>query len=163
MKSIVMQCKQIEEKLICLRRELHKFPEIGGNLPKTKEIVCHELDRIGVSYRQNKGDDGIIADIKGAKDGKIIAFRADMDGLHINEATNLPFASEIEGQMHGCGHDAHTAILLATAEILNARKDELNGTVRLLFQTGEETGTGAKQMLSEGALEGVDACWKSCR
>lgn len=157
MKSIVMQCKQIEEKLISLRRELHKCPEIGGNLPKTKEIVCRELDRMGVPYRQNKGDDGIIADIKGANDGKIIAFRADMDGLHINEATNLPFASEIEGQMHGCGHDAHTAILLATAEILNARKDELNGTVRLLFQTGEETGTGAKQMLSEGAIEGVDA------
>ena len=157
MKSIADKCKQIEEKLISLRRELHKYPEIGGKLPKTKEIVCRELDRMGIVYKENASDDGIIADIKGANSGKTIAFRADMDGLHIDEATNLPFKSEIEGQMHGCGHDAHTAILLATAEILNGYKDELNGTVRLLFQTGEETGTGAKNMLSEGAIEGVDA------
>lgn len=157
MKSIEFECKQIEEKLISLRRELHKYPEIGGNLPKTKEIVCRELDRMGIIYKENTSDDGIIADIKGAKSGKTIAFRADMDGLHINEASNLPFKSEIDGQMHGCGHDAHTAILLAAAEVLNNRKDELCGTVRLLFQTGEETGTGAKNMLSEGAIDGVDA------
>ncbi len=157
MKSISEKCKQIEDKLISLRRELHKYPEIGGDLPKTKEIVCRELDRMGISYKENTTDDGVIANIKGAKIGKTIAFRADMDGLHINEATNLPFKSEIEGQMHGCGHDAHTAILLATAEILNNCKDEINGTVRLLFQTGEETGTGAKNMLSEGAIDGVDA------
>lgn len=157
MKSIADKCRQIEERLISLRRELHKYPEIGGNLPKTKEIVCRELDRIGISYKENTSDDGVISDIKGTKSGKTIAFRADMDGLHINEATNLLFKSEIDGLMHGCGHDAHTAMLLATAEILNSCKDKLNGTVRLLFQTGEETGTGAKNMISEGALEGVDA------
>ncbi len=157
MKSIATKCKQIEEKLISLRRELHKYPEIGGNLPKTKEIVCRELDRMGITYRQNTSDDGIIAYINGSNGGKTIAFRADMDGLHINEATNLPFKSKIDGQMHGCGHDAHTAMLLAAAEILNEHKDELHGTVRLLFQTGEETGTGAKNMLSEGAIDGVDA------
>lgn len=157
MKPIINEIKQIEDKIINLRRELHKYPEIGESLPKTKEIVCRVLKEIGVAYKENACDDGLIAEIKGKNEGKTIAFRADMDGLHINEATNLPYKSEIEGQMHGCGHDAHTAILLATAEILNKHKDKLNGTVRLLFQTGEETGTGAKNMLLEGALDGVDA------
>ena len=86
-----------------------------------------------------------------------LAFRADMDGLHITEETNVEYCSEIRGQMHGCGHDAHTAILLGVAEILNECRDELSGTVRLLFQSGEETGTGAKHMLEQGALEDVDA------
>ncbi len=157
MKSIAIECKEIENKLISLRRELHKYPEIGGNLPKTKKIVCRELDKMCIPYKLNSGDDGVVAEIKGENDGKTIAFRADMDGLHINEATNLPFKSEIEGQMHGCGHDAHTAMLLIAADVLNKHKDKLCGTVRLLFQTGEETGTGAKQMLAEGALDDVDA------
>lgn len=154
---IVNECKMLEEKLIYMRRELHKCPEIGEKLPKTKDFVCRALDEMGISYKLNTEDDGLIAEIKGGNSGKTLAFRADMDGLHISEATGLPFKSEIEGQMHGCGHDAHTAILLATAEILNKHKEAFNGTVRLLFQTGEETGTGAKQMISEGALEGIDA------
>ncbi len=157
LKSIIDECKLIEKKLVLMRRELHRYPEIGGELPKTREYVCKILDEIGVSYKLNDGDDGLIADIKGVGDGKTIAFRADMDGLHITENTGLSYASVIEGQMHGCGHDAHTAMLLAAAEILNKHKDKFNGTVRLLFQTGEETGTGAKNMLSEGALCGVDA------
>ncbi|MBQ9736690.1 MAG: amidohydrolase [Clostridia bacterium] len=157
MKSIVTQCRQIEDKLISLRRELHKCPEIGGALPRSRAIVCRELDALGIPYKLNAGDDGVVAEIKGAKDGKTLAFRADMDALHLTEATNLPFASETKGLMHGCGHDAHTAILLAAAAVLNAQRDTLCGTVRLLFQTGEETGTGAKQMLAEGALDGVDA------
>ncbi len=155
--TIINESKLIEERLIALRRELHKFPEIGGSLPKTREIVCKRLDELGIEYRKNMGDDGLVADIKGANPGKTIAFRADMDGLHVTECTNVEFKSQIEGQMHGCGHDAHTAILLCAAEIINNHKEELNGTVRLIFQTGEETGTGAKQMLSEGVLEGVDA------
>lgn len=155
--SIKKECKLIKEKLIAIRRELHKYPEIGGHLPKTKEIVCRALDEMGILYRQNLREDGLIADIKGANPGRTIAFRADMDALRITENTALPYKSKIEGQMHGCGHDAHTAVLLATAEILNKHKSELNGTVRLLFQSGEETGTGAKQMLSGGAIDGVDA------
>ena len=155
--TIINESKLIEEKLIVIRRELHKFPEIGGSLPNTRAIVCQRLDDLGITYKLNTGDDGLVADIKGANSGKTIAFRADMDGLHIKECTNVEFKSEIEGQMHGCGHDAHTAMLLCAAEIINNHKEKLNGTVRLIFQTGEETGTGAKQMLSEGVLEGVDA------
>lgn len=158
MKELILkECKAIEEKLIYMRRELHKCPETGEILPKTKEFVCKILSDAGIPYKLNTCDDGIIVDIKGNSDGKTIAFRADMDGLNIVENTGLPFESEVKGKMHGCGHDAHTAILLATAEILNKHKDKFNGTVRLLFQTGEETGTGAKNMLSENAIDGVDA------
>lgn len=154
---ILKQSKKMNEKVIDIRRELHKYPEIGDNLPQTRRVVCGILDKLGIAYKLNSNDDGIIVDIKGKQEGKMLAFRADMDGLHITEDTGLEYSSEIEGQMHGCGHDAHTAILLAVAEILNECKNEFNGTVRLLFQSGEETGTGAKHMLAQGALDGVDA------
>lgn len=155
--SFLREIKKREDRLIALRREFHKVPEIGGDLPKTQKIICDFLDKIRVPYTVNPNDDGLVAEIKGREDGKIIALRADMDGLHINEDIDLPFKSQIDGQMHGCGHDAHVAILLIAAEILNEQKDKLNGTVRLLFQSGEETGTGAKQMVACGALDGVDA------
>lgn len=156
-KSIVQECKAIENKLINMRRQLHKCPEIGGDLPKTRRLVCGFLDEIGIPYTLNDDDDGLVAEIKGGESGKTIAFRADMDGLHIKENTGLPFESEIDGQMHGCGHDAHTAILLAAAEIINKNRERLKGNVRLIFQSGEETGTGAKQMIARGAICGVDA------
>ena len=149
-------CKEREDELIALRCALHRVPEIGLRLPRTKAIVCAKLDELGISYKENKGDDGVIAEIRGAKAGKTIAFRADMDALHIQEI-DRPYASEIPGQMHGCGHDAHTAMLLMAAAILNENQDRLCGTVRLLFQTAEEKGIGAHQMIAEGALEGVDA------
>lgn len=157
MKQIAYESKQREDKLIRLRRRLHEVPEIGGELPETRKIVCDYLDEIGVPYTLNPDDDGLVAEIKGSGEGKTIAFRADMDGLHIKEETDVPFRSKIEGHMHGCGHDAHTAILLVAAEIINENKDKLNGSVRLLFQSGEETGTGAKCMIANGALDNVDA------
>lgn len=155
--SILNANKKLNEKIVFMRREFHKYPEIGSNLPQTRRIVCGILDDLGITYKCSGKDDGLIVDIRGKNPGKTIAFRADMDGLHITEETGLEYSSEIQGQMHGCGHDAHTAILLGVAEILNEYKDELKGTVRLLFQSGEETGTGAKHMIDEGALEGVEA------
>lgn len=155
--NIVAECRRFEDELIELRRKLHRVPEIGGTLPRTRRIVCEYLDGIGVSYTLNPEDDGLIAEIVGKGEGKILAFRADMDALHVQEETGLDFASEIPGQMHGCGHDAHTAALLIAAKILNQNKEKLCGTVRLLFQSGEETGTGAKQMLKLGAIDEVDA------
>ena len=157
MKHIVCECKQHEEALIELRRKLHTIPEIGSELPKTRKIVCDWLDASGIPYSLNPNDDGLVAEIKGAGSGRTIAFRADMDALHVLEETGAPYQSIIDGQMHGCGHDAHTAMLLVAAEILNKKKCELNGTIRLLFQSGEETGTGAKLMIARGALENVDA------
>lgn len=149
-------CKQREGELIALRRRLHRVPEIGSQLPRTQAIVCETLDELGIPYKKNQGDDGVVAEIRGAHPGKTLAFRADMDGLHIDEA-DRPYASEIPGQMHGCGHDAHTAMLLVAAAVLVDHRDRLHGTVRLLFQAAEELGIGARQMLAEGALDGVDA------
>lgn len=157
MKNIMSNCKKYEGLLLALRRELHQVPEIGGTLPETKKIVCRFLDEIGIPYTKNTNDDGLIAEICGGKEGKTVAFRADMDALHVKEETDLPYRSKIDGQMHGCGHDAHTAILLVSAKLLWEERDTLCGTVRLLFQSGEETGTGAKEMLANGALDGVDA------
>ena len=154
---IINGSKAFEDELIETRRFLHTIPEIGDELPRTKQFVCEYLDKIGVPYRTFPDFDGVIAEINGKANGKTIAFRADMDGLNIDEATDVPFKSEIAGKMHGCGHDAHTAILLLVAKLLCAHKDYLNGTVRLIFQTGEETGSGAKKMLANGAIDGVDA------
>lgn len=154
---IVSACKDFECELIKIRRELHMIPEIGNELPLTREYVCKCLEKWEIPYRKNKKDDGVIVDIEGASDGKTVAFRADMDGLNITEETNVDFRSRVDGRMHACGHDAHTAILLSVAKILFENKEKICGRVRLLFQTGEETGTGAKKMLSSGELDRVDA------
>jgi len=140
-----------------MRRELHQIPELGKNLPKTQAYVREKLDDMGIEYSLNKGgDSGLVAYINKGKPGKVIALRADMDALPIKEETGLPFASE-NGCMHACGHDAHTAMLLGTAKILNENKEKLNGEVRLLFQTAEELSKGAQELLKNHALDGVDA------
>ncbi len=138
-------------------RELHKVPEYGDKLPLTKALVCRALDEMGVPYTCFKNHDSVIAEVVGEKPGKTIGYRADMDALRIQEETGLPYASTIDGYMHACGHDAHTAIALCAAQILNSNKASLKGTVRFLFEAGEETGQGALHLLEENALEGVDA------
>ena len=155
--ALLDEIKNYENELINLRRSLHEIPEIGDELPKTKQLVCNYLKDICVPYKTIDGCDGVIAEIKGKKGGKTLAFRADMDGLHINEENDVLYKSKIDGQMHGCGHDAHTAILLLTAKILSMHKESFYGTIRFIFQSGEETGSGAKKMIANGAIDGVDA------
>ena len=142
-----------------MRRALHRIPEIGDALPRTRRFVCEYLEKLGLSPRVLAACDSVVAEIEGTGEGRTVAFRADMDALHLEEETDVPFRSEIEGQMHACGHDAHTAILLLAAKILCAHRDAFRGRVRLLFQSGEETGSGAKKMIAEGALDGVDAIY----
>lgn len=156
-KFIIKSAKSYEDELIEIRRFLHTIPEIGDELPRTKQFVCEYLEKIGVPYRTFVDFDGVIAEINGDSNGKTVAFRADMDGLHIDEKTDVSFASQIAGQMHGCGHDAHTAILLITAKLINENRESFGGRIRFIFQTGEETGSGAKKMLANGAIDGVDA------
>lgn len=150
-------CKALEASIIETRRELHKWPEIGRELPRTRALICARLDQLGIPYTLNPADDGLYATIEGGFDGPMIAFRADVDALHIHENTGKPYTSQIPGQMHGCGHDAHGAMLLGAAEVLQANREQLHGKVRLLFESGEETGTGATDMIEAGGLEGVDA------
>lgn len=150
-------CKDLQEYIVSLRRDLHQIPELGLNLPETADYVAAELDKIGIPYTRSKIDSGIIATIEGGQPGKTIALRADMDALPITEETGLPFASKHVGCMHACGHDSHTAMLLGAGKVIWAHKDELKGTVRLLFQTSEEQSRGAEAMIESGGVDGVDA------
>ena len=144
------ECKDLQEYIVGLRRDLHQIPELGLHLPETAAYVTAELDKIGIPYICSKKDSGIIATIKGGKPGKTICLRADMDALPIKEETGLPFASRHEGFMHACGHDTHTAMLLGAGKVLWAHKDEIAGTVRLMFQTSEEQSRGAEVMIENG-------------
>ena len=151
------ECKSIEAKIIAMRRDLHKIPELGFHLPKTREYVTHQLEEIGIPYQLSEKDSSIIATLKGKHPGKVLALRADMDALPITEDTKLPFCSEHKGCMHACGHDAHTAMLLGAIRVLYPHREELRGEIRFLFQTAEEQAKGAAVLLEKGALEGVDA------
>lgn len=151
------ECKDLQEYIVGLRRDLHQIPELGLNLPETSDYVAAELDKLGIPYVRSRKDSGIIATIQGGKPGKTIALRADMDALPITEATGLPFASRHEGCMHACGHDTHTAMLLGAGKTLWTHRAEIAGTVRLLFQTSEEQSRGAEVMIENGGVDGADA------
>ncbi|MEG1972141.1 MAG: M20 family metallopeptidase [Oscillospiraceae bacterium] len=140
-----------------MRRDLHQIPELGFDLPKTKAYVTAELKRLGISYKESELDSSLVATIKGNGEGKTIAFRGDMDALPIVEENVVDYISRHEGRMHGCGHDTHTAMLLAAAKVLNENRDKFCGTIKLLFQTAEETARGAEIMIKNGAIDDVDA------
>ena len=158
--KIIESAKKIQPYLQEIRRDLHKHPEISNEEKKTAEIIAEELREIGISdIKENVNGHGIIAEIHGAGDGKIVALRADMDALQIKEETGLPYKSESEGLMHACGHDAHMTMVLGAARLLNEKKDELKGNVRLIFQPAEEITPmgGSRGMIAGGALDNVDA------
>ncbi len=145
--------------LIEKRRYFHMHPEVSTKEYNTSKIVKEELDKFGIPWRPCGMETGILATIKGSHPGKTILLRGDMDALTVQEITGVPYASINEGVMHACGHDCHTAMLLTAARILNDMKDSLCGTVQLAFQPAEEIAKGAKAMMDEGALDGVDACF----
>jgi amidohydrolase len=135
-----------------LRRAIHRRPELGFEEYETSALVERELDSLGIEHRR-AAKTGIVARIDGNSPGRVVALRADMDALPIDERSGEPFESEIAGQMHACGHDAHTAMLLGAARFLTARKAQLSGSVILIFQPAEEGPGGALPMIEEGALE----------
>lgn len=148
--------KENEEELIATRRKLHSEPELPWEEENTTAFLCEQLDKLGIFYRRTEPT-GVIAEIKGAKPGKTVALRGDMDALPVQQLNkDVPYASKFDGKMHACGHDAHTSMLLFAAKALNEVKDELSGTVRFLFQPAEEIAQGAKAMIKQGAMEGVD-------
>lgn len=157
MNKIMNQAKSIKNDLIDYRRTIHSNPEVGCELPKTKSYVMDKLREFGYNPREIC-ESGIVATIEGNKKGKTFLLRADMDGLPMEEATECDFKST-NGCMHSCGHDIHTAMLLGAAKLLKENQDEIEGTVKLVFQPDEEGFTGAKKMLEAGVLENpkVDA------
>lgn len=148
--------KKIEPKIIEIRRHLHENPELSGEEFETQEYIMTQLDKLSIPYKK-VGTTSLVADIKGGKPGKTVALRADIDALPIIEQTGVSYSSKKEGLMHGCGHDAHTAMLLGAAEMLIEIQDELPGEVRLIFQEAEETFSGAEKVIADGGMDGVDA------
>lgn len=153
--------KKYEEKIIEYRRDFHKHPELADREVRTAAVVAEVLESLGIETQKNVGTTGVVGIIKGSEPGKVIALRADMDALPMQEENDLPYASLNKGVMHSCGHDLHTAILLGCAHVLNEVKDELAGTVKLVFQPAEENNPtgGAPGMIRDGVLENpkVDA------
>ena len=159
MNSILEEAKKLAPEITAWRRHLHGIPELGLETPKTSTYIVQELRKMGVEeIRERVGGWGVTALVKGDLPGHVLAVRADCDALPIQEETGLPFAAT-NGLMHACGHDAHTAMALGAAKLLLAHKKELAGTVKFIFQPGEENIRGAKAMLDDGALENpsVDA------
>ena len=151
--------KEYKEYLIEMRRWFHQHPEIAEKEFETSARIKAELDKYGIDWKPCGLQTGVLATIVGAKPGKTILLRGDMDALPVTEETGAPYASQNPGFMHACGHDCHTATMLTVARLLNDHKDELCGTVKIAFQPAEEIGTGAPGMINEGVLEGVDSAF----
>lgn len=139
-----------------IRRKLHKNPEVGFELPKTLSIIANELEDIGVEYTDKYGKSSLVATINPYKKGFTIGIRADIDALPLKEENDVPYKSKTNGFMHACGHDAHTAILIATIKELNDIKDKINCQVKFIFEAAEETGGGAKLMVEDGVMDDID-------
>ncbi len=146
----------LREEMITLRRDIHQHPELGFEVQRTAGLVAEYLENIGLTVKTGIGKTGVVADLTGGGPGPTIALRADMDALPIQETGDLPFKSIYDGRMHACGHDGHTAILLAVARVLTQHKEKLKGKVRFIFQPAEEGEGGARYMIEDGALETVD-------
>ncbi len=152
--NLLEQARELQERMVELRRDFHRYPEGSFEEHRTAEKVEAELRRLGLEPVRIGGT-GVMADIVGKPGGTIFALRADMDALEVGEETGLDFASQREGYMHACGHDVHTAALLGAAMLLVPRKEEFRGTLRLIFQPAEEKVAGAEVLIREGVLQGV--------
>lgn len=146
-----------QEELVHIRRFLHMHPELSFEEANTANYIQQFYDKLGVPYRANVGGNGVVATIQGAFPGKVVALRADFDALPIQDEKDVPYKSTVDGVMHACGHDGHTATLLIIGKILWQLRDELTGTYVLIHQHAEELDPGgAKAMIEDGCLDGVD-------
>jgi hippurate hydrolase len=148
--------------VIELRRRIHRRPELGLTLPETQKAVLEALADLDLELHTGGATSAVLAVLRGSRPGPTLLLRADMDALPLQEDTNLPFRSERDGAMHACGHDAHVAMLAGAARLLAARRAQLPGTLKLLFQPGEEGYAGARVLIGEGLLDAeprVDAAF----
>lgn len=165
-KLILAAVDKVEPKVIAWRQDFHQHPELGNREFRTAEIVAKHLQALGIEVKTKVGVTGVVGILKGDKPGPVIALRADMDALPIEEVNNLPYASKVKTMydgketnvMHACGHDGHTAILMGVAEVLAGMKKDLKGTVKFIFQPAEEGAPkgeegGAELMIKEGVME----------
>ena len=153
--NIRSEIKDIEKNIIDWRRDFHQYPELGFDEHRTSKIIGEALKEMGLAPQMNVGKTGVTADLTFGE-GPTIALRADMDALPMQEASGLDFSSKHDGVMHACGHDGHMAMLLGAAKVLTQNGDSFNGTVRFIFQPAEEGAGGARYMIEDGCLDGVD-------
>lgn len=155
--SFTESARDMRDELVRLRHSLHTTPEIGLTLPRTQEKVLTALDGLPLEITTGKALSSITAVLRGGRPGPAVLLRGDMDALPVAERNDLPYRSQIDGQMHACGHDLHTAMLAGAAHLLSARREELAGDVIFMFQPGEEGHDGAKHMIEEGVLDAAGA------
>ncbi|MDO4267773.1 MAG: amidohydrolase [Eubacteriales bacterium] len=151
--DVMKEAEQMEAQTREWRHDFHQHPELGHQEERTAGIVASHLRSLGLEVWDHVGTKGVIALLKGGRPGKVLALRADMDALPLQEMTGLPYASQVPGVMHACGHDGHTAMLMAAASVLSRHRDQIKGTVKFIFQPAEEGGGGASVMVKAGALE----------
>jgi len=154
--KILPEILEIKDQLICHRRHFHKYPELGFDVHETAAFIAKRLKSYKIDVKTNIGQTGVVGELYGKHDGKTIALRADMDALPIQETGNFSYKSKNAGVMHACGHDGHMAMVLSAAEILSQKREQLHGNVRFIFQPAEEGGGGARYMIKDGCLDGVD-------
>ncbi len=145
--------------LVEIRRTIHMHPELGFEEVETSKLVSEWLQKFGLEVKRGMAKTGVVGLLKGRKPGRTVAIRADMDALAMDEANRVPYASQIKGKMHACGHDAHVTILLGVARFFSSIPDQVKGNIKWIFQPAEEGGGGGRIMVEEGVLENpkVDA------
>jgi hippurate hydrolase len=153
--EILDDARHILDDAIQLRRRIHRHPELGLAVPCTQTAVLEALDGLDLEVKAGQRTTSVVATLQGARPGPTILLRADLDALPMPEETGLPFASEVAGAMHACGHDVHAAMLVGAARLLARRRESLAGSVLFMFQPGEEGYHGARVMIEEGLLEGA--------
>lgn len=163
MNKILQESKKNQELFVKIRRELHMNAETSQNEVETSKIIKRYLDEFKIPYKSEVGGHGIVAEIDGIESGKIVALRADMDALEMEEETEISFKSKNKNVMHSCGHDSHMTFLLGAAKLLNENKEKIKGKVKLVFQPAEELSPigGAPKILASGLLDDVDAIFGS--
>jgi amidohydrolase len=153
MKNLLAEAQELFPYTRDLRRDFHRHPELGLQEHRTAKIVAEELKKLDLDVKTGIGETGVVALLEGAKPGPVVLMRVDMDALPMEEESDAEYASENPGVMHACGHDGHVAMGLTIAKMLHAHRDELAGTVKLVFQPAEEGDGGAEKMVQDGVLE----------
>ena len=155
------EIKLLKNEIISTRRDFHKYPELGFQEHRSGKIIAEKLTNLGLTVQTGIGKTGVVGILNPNHKGKTIALRADMDALPIQETGDSQYISQNNGVMHACGHDGHMAMLLGAAQVLSKYSKDINGTVKFIFQPAEEGFGGAKYMIEDGVLEGVDEIYGS--
>lgn len=153
LKRIWVKADEIKDELISIRRDIHAHPELGFNEHRTSALVATELQKLDIEVREKVGITGVVGILRGKHPGKTLLIRADMDCLPLEENNDVPYKSQHPGLMHACGHDAHTTFLIGAAKILKEFQNELQGSIKFVFQPAEESSGGAIKMVEDGVLE----------